>query len=325
MALGNTMMGQQQIPIHPALAQAMAPQAVQAQAQPQGGGLGDVLTRMTQNPAAIQMLLQSGSQLLNPTSFQRPGGRIADAISTGVSGYNQMQQQAEQTEFERGTINRREDRADRGADQADTRLDQSAEQIELQREQLEQRENESLRNFGLSAEQLAAQKKLWEAQMAKYGAEADALRKKAEQGPSVMDLTGPERIINNLSSVLVGNGVPEDKAYTMAFDIYNKSSEGKAKAITGAYESLGMLASTGKGKEMLEQVIEQIDQSFQSGTDILEGVQGEEIAPGVMRSDVEAALTSINQNDGTQLTWDTLNEQQRDRLLEAIRTRKGAQ
>lgn len=314
MPLGNELLGpqQQRQPIHPALAQAMAPQAVSqgGQAAQQGGGLGAAFQNLKQNPAAIQMLLQSGAQLLNPQQFGSAGGRIAQAVNDGVSGYNELNQQAEQQEFERGVIEQREDREDRKVDLTEAQIDQADDQF--------------LKNFGLEGEKLEGQKALWKAQIDRYGAEAEALRKKNEEGPGQENLTGPERIINNLATILTNNEVPADRAYTMAFDIYNKSSESESNAIAGAAESLAFLASTPKGQELYDKTMGEIQQAFRSGTDLLQDVQeqNQPVAENVSRGEVEQALQAINQNDGTDLQWDSLTEQQQNQVIQEIQRLK---
>lgn len=318
MALGDILQQETQPQIRNALAQAMAPKQVASGGQ---GGIGALLQSIQQNPAAIQMLLATGAKLLNPTSFQRPGGRIADAVSTGVSGYNELQSQAEEKEFRRDLLEGREDREDR-------KVDLTEDQMEVESEQW-------AKEFGLSKKKLNEQKKLWAAQAAQYRSNAKALQEKAARGVDD-DLTGPERQTNKLASILNANGVPEDRAYVMAFDIYNKAGESEAKAIASTYEMLGFLADTEEGAAQLDRIVQGIKESFSTGTEVLENVQqgqgqpqggpqAQEVAPGVTQTDVQAALAAINQNSGTELTWDQLNDMQKNRLIEAIQKRKGGQ
>ena len=317
MAIGDILSQETNPQIRNALAQAMAPQQVRSGGM---GGIGAVLQQIQQNPAAIQMLLSTGSKLLNPTTFQRPGGRIADAVSSGVSGYNELKTAQEDKEYKRQMLERQQDREDRKVDLTEESMDNEMTQWADQ--------------FSLSKEELAAKKKLWEAQMNKYGAEARALRAKAE-GTAAADLTGPERIINNLAKIYEDAGVPSNQAYTMALDVYNKSGESRAKAIAGTYESLALIGTDEQGKQLLDNIIEKIDALFTTSTSELENAQrnnvttqntppeAQEIAPNVTMTDVNAALQAINQNDGTNLTWDQLTDMQRDRLIKAIQDRKG--
>lgn len=344
MAIGNVLAGGQ-VPIHPAMGMAMNPQAMASQAQP--GGFGEMLMKLQQNPAAIQALLSAGAKLLNPQTFQRPGGRIADAMATGVDDYTTRTTAAQDAAFKKSQIEQQSARDERRVGQGDRQLDQGEaklgleerrvgqgdRQLELQEgelslseKELKQQNDQWLGDLGLKQDQLNAQKSLWEAQAAKYRADAEAVRKKAETG-GVENLTGPERIIGNLARVMEANGMPADQAYMTGFDIYNKSGESKAKAISGAVESLGMLATTEKGKVMLEGIVQQIEESFDSGAGILQQQQQsmQEIAPGVTQGDVNAAMEAINRNSQTQLTFDQLTEQQKNTLINKIKERKGGQ
>lgn len=340
MPLGTALQGQPaQQQMAPALAQSMNPQAVAQGGQPNqangiGGQLGNIFQRLQQNPAAIQMLLQSGAQLLNPTTFQGPAGRISQAISDGVSGYETMKTTAADKLYAKEQNERQQDRADRQVGQGDRKLEQGDRQIELTEKSMDIESDQWVKTFGLKEEELSAQRELWKAQAARWGAESRALAEKARSG-QLDSLTGPERIINNFASIFAEAGVDPARAYTMGFDIYNKSSEGKAKAITSAYESMGMLGTTDKGKALLENVINEIETSFSSGTDVLDQTRAQrgqqpqpqqqslEVAPGVGMTDVQQALDAINRNDGTQLQWDTLNDQHKDRLIQVIQQRKG--
>jgi len=332
--LGNALIGMQNPQIQNQLVQAMNPQAVAQQAQP---SLGSFLAGLQNNPAAIQMLLQSGAQLLNPTTFQRPGGRIAQAASDGVSGYNELQSAAEEKEYQRKMLERQQNREDRKVDLSEQKVNQGEEALDIQREELDTEREKFMLQYGLDKEEMAARKKLWEAQARKWAAEASALQQKMEQGAEE-DLTGPERQTNRIAEILENTGMPKDDAYMTAFDVYNNSAGDEAKAIAAVTEKLSFLSTNERGRQMLENAIRQIQESYRGAADILEetrqqqtgtpgGPGSAEVAPGISQQDVQAALDAINRNDGTNLTWDTLNEMQRDRLLQMIQQRKsgGAQ
>lgn len=324
--IGNIIAGVQSQPEQQALAQAMMPQAVASNAQP---SLGAMLAGLQNNPAAIQMLLATGSKLLNPQSFQRPGGRIADAVSSGVSGYNQLKTAAEEKSFQRKLLERQETREDTKVDLQGRRVEQGDKEIDLKEKQLESDREKYMMQYGLDKDELDAQKKLWEAQARKWAVEAEALRLKAEQG-DLDKLTGPERQTNRIAQILESTGMPADDAYMTAFDVYTKSAGEEAKAIAAVTEKLSFLSGSERGQEMLRNAIEQIQQSYRGAADILSEAKGGqaavpqdvEVANGVMRSEVDSALQAINKNDQTSLTWESLNEMQRERLINMIKQRK---
>jgi hypothetical protein len=320
MPMGNELLGSQRPGMQPALAQSMAPQGVRSEAQPDS--LGSFMQKLQQNPAALQMLLKGGAQLLNPQTYGSSGGRIAQAVSDGTEGYDSAVAAQASAKAGQATAMREEARADRKLDTADRELDLEEGKVALGADQW-------AAEYGMDADKLAAQKRLWESQASKYRADAEALRMKTVSGGVDNDkLTGPERITNNLAKIFSNAGVPDDRAYTMAFDVYNKSGESRAKAVSGVYESLGMLGTTEKGKLLLDGIVQKIDEAYSTGTSQLDslppqgGSQEVEIAPGVMQSEVEQALQAINTNSKTSLTWDTLTEQQKLTLTNAIRDRK---
>ncbi len=336
MALGDALRGQQQQPIQPALVQSMQPSSVASQAQPQAnGGIGALMQRLQENPAAIQMLLQTGAQLLNPTTFQSPSGRVAQAISDGNAGYSGMVSAAEDKAYQKSMMGKENARENRKVDLTEQQLNQQGEQFQqemgLKESQLDSENNQFLQQYGLDASQLAAQKDLWAAQAERYRADATRLAAKAKAG-NAADLTGPERIQNNIAKILSNAGMGEGQAYMTAFDIYNKSGEARANAVAGTYESLGMLGNTPKGKELLNGIVEQIDAVFKSGASILEETQranpqagqgGQEVAPNVTQQDIQAAIDATNKNSGTNYSWDQLNRVQQDQLIKQIQNYKG--
>lgn len=333
--LGRLFGGQQQA--GPALGQAMNPTAVQQGAQP---GLGMMLQKLQQNPAAIQALLNTGAQLLNPTSFGSPGGRIASAVASGVQDYSTAAAAADDKAYQRGREAKADKRADRSLDIQEEGVDVQRDSVGvrkeglgIERDKLAAQNEQWLKNFGLEQEKLNQQKGLWEAQAERYSAEALRLRQKAESG-APENLTGPERVMNRIAEVLKNQaGMDSDMAFIKSFDIYNKAGQDEAKAISSVVESLGFLGNTEKGQKMLSGIINEIKDTFKTGEDLVNEASlqngggdaagaGAEVAPGVTQSDIEMALSASNANSGTNLTWEQLTPPQREMLVRQIKAYK---
>lgn len=324
-----------------ALAQALSSQNMMRQAQPQGqGGLGGILAGLQRNPAAIQALLNTGARLLAPQSFGSSGGRIASAAAQGLQDYTSITTESEERRRQRELQDREMGQRDRQLDQADERIDLQEGELGLRERTLEIEADQWKSEFGLSEDKLEAQKRLWDAQIDRYAADAQRLRTAAEEG-NLENLTGPERIINRMATIFRQNNVPEDRAYMAAFDVYNRSQMDEAKAIAAVTENMGFLADTDKGREALDRMVNQVREAFRTSEDILNEIQQEqgspapaeadpaaapqEVAPGVTQEDVGTVLQAISQNEGRQVTWEELNPQQRERIYELIRQRKGGQ
>lgn len=316
----------------------------QGQEQPSGGGIGDVLQGL-QNPAVYMALLQAADKMFNPTSYST-GGQITQGMASGLGAY----QAITQAEAEKKRQQEREDKADaredrklgqgdRGLDIESSRADNQAayqsRSLDIQ-EAGQQQQNQQFyagqgqqnqqfldrmalewARYGLDTNQQAMQRDLMNAQIAKYGAEAEHLKAKADkaqQGQSE-HLTGQERIINQFAGILQEAGLESDAAYVKAFDMYSGAGADKAKTVSRYIENMKFLTATPEGQKRFEDGLRQLmEVDYQTAADVLKGAKGETSAPSS-----DTAVEKVLQDNG--LNWDQLDPAARAKVLRAVEER----